>query len=1088
MNKKTKLMWVGALALLLSGNAMAVVCTSKATGNWGTVATWDCGHVPTATDTVVLASPFIVTLNNDYTTAGLTINAGATLRDTNNRVLTVTGNIVNNGTFTSNNDGIIASTGAAAVISGTGTFADTARLYTSGAAPTIAAGSTLNFTGAAQLRAGRDPNGNTVATSVLTINGTLNGTGQTGGTGTPFLRLYASNTVIGSTGVITTGTTGTIEFRNTGTLTNNGSVTVGNIRRNNGTGTWTNAANSSLTVLNSFTTTSVILNASATGNTVTYVAPATPVTPSANTYYNLGSLGAGVCPHTFIVLGSNPCTVAPGSGFVVSSPASCSSMTGVGTVPWLVPLNATASDNAYATATMLFAGTTNYLNCTGFNFAAVPTGATITGITVNIERRASVSRRARDAFVYLIKGGVISTAFNGATATQYTTTDVIAPHGGMTNLWGTTWTDADVKAVNFGVAYAAITTRGLTVRADHIQVRVDYSSPTTITPTGFNVYDTSTLPVDSTAGFIGTKIAGQPFTLDIAALDTAGALIVTPPFNGTVKVELLDSSDDTGVLSGSCRSSWTVLQTLTDQTFSASDQTVTGTRGRHRITPNITVSDAYKNLRVRVSYPATGTPSKVGCSTDNFAVRPNSLGAISVTDLDSTTAFTGTGTARNLNNGNATGGVVHKAGQPFTVSATAYNVDGATVSANYNGSPLGIVNTTFPVGGVDGSFIPGVWTSSAGTVTTTTAEYDEAGVIDLALEDHTYAAVDSGDGTPATCAGYYICSAAISAGRFVPNHFDLTDAAADPALDPLVDTAIDTWLPTTAHQFRTFGATSAACPLRSFTYLGQPFGYVVPPQATIKAMDANGGWMQNYDFTRLAATGVAQTYSAASGTVDTTLALQAVTLTANANYATGSSIVGTVTVNSTDKVAMVRGAAMASFNAAITLSLDVTDNSENAVAGNGVINSGGTPVVFSSIPFDAGAEMRYGRVKLTNAHGSEQFDLPIPSVAQYFNGVSWINNTADNCTAIPVASVALTKTPAGLATSASLNNPVVGGNLGLKLSKPGARGVVDITANVPAWLQYDWNTTSPTLENPTARATFGVYKGANEFIYLREAY
>jgi hypothetical protein len=1085
MDKPTRLLMLVIAAMLLAGQAVAAVCTSQATGNWGTVATWNCGRVPLSTDTVVLASPFTVTLNNSYTTAGLTINAGATLRDTGGRVLTVTGDIVNNGMFTSNNDGIIASTGANAVISGTGTFADTARLYTSGAAPTVAAGSTLNFTGDAQFRVGRDPNGNTVSTSVLTINGTLNATGQTGGTNNQFLRLYSANTIVGSSGVITTNNTGTIEFRNTGsTLTNNGTVTVGNITRNNGSGPWVNGANSSLTVLNSFSP-SIVLNASATGNTVTYIAPATPVTPSGNIYYNLGGTGV-TCPHTYTVMGTNPCTAPPGSGFVISSPSTCA--TGPGTIPWTNPMNAIATDNVYATAALAGGSTSNYLNCTGFNFSGIPAGATITGITVNIERKASRNRRARDAFVYLIKGGVVSTAFNGATATQYTTTDVIAPHGGMTSLWGTTWLVTDVQAVNFGVAYAVTTSRGLTVSVDHVQVRIDYSSPVVTTPTAFNVYDTTTSPATSSTGFIQTKIAGQAFTLDIAALDAAGAMIVTPPFNGTVKVELLDSSDNTGALSGSCRSSWTVLQTLPNQDFAASDQTVTGTRGRHRITPNITINNAYKNLRLRVSYPATGTPTRVGCSTDNFAVRPASLGAVSVTDLDSSNAYTGTGTPRTLNNISATGGVVHRAGQPFTVSATAYNSDGTTVSTNYNGSPTGVANTTLPVGGVDGAFTPGTWTANAGTVTSATAEYDEAGVIDLTLEDRVYAAVDSGDATPATCAGYYVCSAAKQVGRFVPNHFQLTDASADPALDSLVDTALDTWLPTTAHQFRTFDSTAAICPSRSFTYLGQPFGYVTPPQATIKAMDANGGWIQNYDFTRLSATGVSQTYSVASGTVDTTLALQSVSLVANANYASGSSIVGTVTVNAADKVALVRGAALAPFNAVIGLSLDIADGSENAVAGNGIINTGGAPVGFAAIPFDAGAQMRFGRLRLSNAHGSEQFALPVPSLVEYFDGANWVNNAADSCTAIALASVTLTKNPAGLATSASLSNPVSAGNLRLKLSKPSARGVVDISVNVPTWLRYDWNTSVAGQENPAARATFGVYKGANEFIYLREAY
>ena len=165
-----------------------------------------------------------------------------------------------------------------------------------------------------------------------------------------------------------------------------------------------------------------------------------------------------------------------GTTSVTSSPSTCSSVTGVGTVAWTNPLNATASDNIYATA-MLATTTSNYLNCTGFNFSAVPAGVTITGITVYIERKADLANRVSDAFVYLIKGGVISTLFNGKTATAYTAADVTEAHGGPSNLWGTAWTVTDVQAANFGVAFAAVSTRTRTASVDHIKVRVDYAVP-----------------------------------------------------------------------------------------------------------------------------------------------------------------------------------------------------------------------------------------------------------------------------------------------------------------------------------------------------------------------------------------------------------------------------------------------------------------------------------------------------------------------------------------------------------------------------------------------------------------------------------
>lgn len=145
---------------------------------------------------------------------------------------------------------------------------------------------------------------------------------------------------------------------------------------------------------------------------------------------------------------------------------------------------------------------------------------------------------------------------------------------------------------------------------------------------------------------------------------------------------------------------------------------------------------------------------------------------------------------------------------------------------------------------------------------------------------------------------------------------------------------------------------------------------------------------------------------------------------------------------------------------------------------------GDTPAVSSSGHTEGTAEIRSGRVKLSNAHGSELLDLPVPMVAQYYNGTWFVTNTADSCTTATVP--ALTLTPGGTAVMRTWNSPFVNGNGGLKLGKPNAKGYVTVTVTAPAWLQYPWG--GAAAVNPTARATFGVYKGSNEFIYLRETY
>jgi hypothetical protein len=54
---------------------------------------------------------------------------------------------------------------------------------------------------------------------------------------------------------------------------------------------------------------------------------------------------------------------------------------------------------------------------------------------------------------------------------------------------------------------------------------------------------------------------------------------------------------------------------------------------------------------------------------------------------------------------------------------------------------------------------------------------------------------------------------------------------------------------------------------------------------------------------------------------------------------------------------------------------------------------------------------------------------------------------------------------------------VVGGVRAFKINKPGVSGSADIRLSSPAYLL-----------SVVGRVTFGVYKGANQFIYQREAY
>ncbi len=336
-----------------------------------------------------------------------------------------------------------------------------------------------------------------------------------------------------------------------------------------------------------------------------------------------------------------------------------------------------------------------------------------------------------------------------------------------------------------------------------------------VNPGGFNAVESGVAAFPLAGAIIKTKVAATSFNLDLVALNTAKTAILTT-FTGAVKVELLDASAGGALDANGCNASWPTIQTLaTNPNFVVSDS------GRKAVA--FTENNAWRNVRVRITFPATGVATAIGCSTDNFAVRPNGLVSVNATDNDWMTS----GVTRTLNNISASGGNVHKAGQPFTLRATGQNAVSVTTS-NYNGSPTAKTLTcTLPTPTcVNGTLLPGVWSAASGIVTTTTAAYSEVGSFNLTLEDQTFAAVDSVDST--LLERTIPQAAAVAVGRFVPDHFIIAT--------------------NNTPAFRTFNVADSACSTlpRSFTYIGQPFGYVTPPQSLVTAQNAANTTTTNY--------------------------------------------------------------------------------------------------------------------------------------------------------------------------------------------------------------------------------------------------
>jgi hypothetical protein len=155
--------------------------------------------------------------------------------------------------------------------------------------------------------------------------------------------------------------------------------------------------------------------------------------------------------------------------------------TAVGNLGWSNATNAGASDNSYATFVADGKVTdSQYLKSTNFSFS-IPNGATIDGVEVAIERKASSdgSTNVRDLRVRLVKGGTVQSAEDKAvTGTDWPTTDGTASYGGSSDMWSNSWTRAEINASDFGVVLQAAGTGVVTGSVDHITITVTYTPST----------------------------------------------------------------------------------------------------------------------------------------------------------------------------------------------------------------------------------------------------------------------------------------------------------------------------------------------------------------------------------------------------------------------------------------------------------------------------------------------------------------------------------------------------------------------------------------------------------------------------------
>lgn len=514
---------------------------------------------------------------------------------------------------------------------------------------------------------------------------------------------------------------------------------------------------------------------------------------------------------------------------------------------------------------------------------------------------------------------------------------------------------------------------------------------------------------------IYTKLAGNGFNLDVLAVSGNA---VNTKYKGTVSVSLVDPN----AASGNCSDTNAGLTAAASITF--------GNSNNGRITVPFSYANAAKDVRVRI---VSGTQPI--CSSDNFAIRPLHFALSTTSPLDP------------ASNSLA-------AGANFDLTANP------GVTSGYTGTPMVDATRVFDHNGTaipTTGLLTGAFPAAAGGTDAGTFQYLDVGTITFnadAVHDPDFTAVDNvkGDCVPVSTsntatAGTYgnlygctIGSASLGPlGRFRPDHYEV-NATLTPACN-------------------------------GFTYMNQPrlgIGF------SITAASSTGSILSRYttggNFSGLCAPNSCLATLAISGDNNGT----AVSIGGRLSPAlppliwTSGQYVASGTAYSFGRLASPDGP-YDSF----ALKTSIADVDGILITKlNGAVVTGAQSVLSNS------TRLRFGRMQIDNAYGSELLALPVNVSAQYWNGTYYATNTLDDCTSIANSSFSQAAGPGSIiATAIQGGGTLTTGKGSIILAKPSptptGKGSVDLSSTV-TWL--------PGL----GRETFGVY--GSKFIFLREIY
>jgi hypothetical protein len=333
-----------------------------------------------------------------------------------------------------------------------------------------------------------------------------------------------------------------------------------------------------------------------------------------------------------------------------------------------------------AQVTLASNGDSENLNMTGFGFS-LPGDATITGISVEMNRYSSTSG-VQDVTVRLFKAGTLVGDNKPAAGTWPIATNTVATYGGSSDLWGTTWTPAQINASNFGVTLDV--TNGASARTasvDYVHITVYYKDTPTLSVTNSPVTYDGTAKSATVTGSVGGTANDIKYDGSSTAPTNAGTYAITADFTPTDTTNynsLNDASAGNFVISKASQATLTAHVTPSTVVYgSTATLSSTGGSGTGAVTFSDGASTGCSVSGTTLSVTnASGTCSITATKAADTNYLVATSAAASVTLQKAATTTTVTGGTFNYN------GAAHAA----TVSVTGPGGLSLSPSPSYSGS------------------------------------------------------------------------------------------------------------------------------------------------------------------------------------------------------------------------------------------------------------------------------------------------------------------------------------------------------------------------------------------------------------------